>query len=122
LLQFPADVSLAVPKPDNKNIAFVATALDAADITAAGIPYHSAGASNTFTVGFPDFADVMLRVLTDEGARIIEAYENGRSVAPPNPSGSGQTAAQWQKSYWWTLALEHSQVFVERIPIASRPL
>ncbi|AKC81673.1 hypothetical protein IMCC26134_00770 [Verrucomicrobia bacterium IMCC26134] len=121
-LQFPANVSFAVPKPDQKNIAFLATSLDAAAITPAEKTFLGLGGGDTFNLGYPDFADIVLRVLTDEGARIIEAYENGNLTAPPKPAASTLTTAQWQDAYWWTLALEHSKVFVERIPITARPL
>jgi hypothetical protein len=117
-LQFPATGGV----PDNKNLAFVASVKTPASIVVAGIPYHVAAASDTLTEGYPDFVDVVIRVLTDEGARVIEAYENGNSVAPPKPSSSTLTLAQWQQAYWWTLALEHSVVYVERIPITARPL
>ncbi len=62
---------------------------------------------------FPDIAEVMLRVLTDEGARLIAAYEAGH-LQPP----AGVAPAD----YWWSLAEAHSQVFTHRITIPGRPL
>jgi type II secretory pathway pseudopilin PulG len=61
---------------------------------------------------FPEVVEVMIRVLTDEGARRISAFENGR-LQPP----AGVTPAD----YWWILAEAHSRVFTRRIAIASRP-
>jgi hypothetical protein len=61
----------------------------------------------------PEVADVMIRVLTDEGARLIAAYEAGR-LQPP----AGVAPAD----YWWTLAEAHSQVFARRIVIPGRAL
>jgi type II secretory pathway pseudopilin PulG len=61
---------------------------------------------------FPDFVEVMLRVLTDEGARLLAAYEAGH-LQPP----AGVTPAD----YWWTLAEANSVVFTRRIVIPSRP-
>jgi len=55
----------------------------------------------------------MMRVLTDEGARLIAAFEAGR-LQPP----AGVTPAD----YWWTLAEAHSEVFTRHIVIPSRPL
>jgi len=62
---------------------------------------------------FPDTADIMVRVLTGEGARLIAAYEAGR-LRPP----AGTAAAD----YWWTLAEGHSRVFTMRVAIPARPL
>ncbi len=61
----------------------------------------------------PEVADVMIRVLTDEGAALIAAYEAGRVAPPP-----GRTNAQ----YWWDLALAHSRVFTRRIVLRVQPL
>jgi type II secretory pathway pseudopilin PulG len=62
---------------------------------------------------FPEVADVMIRVLDGEGARLLAAYEAGR-LHPP----AGVSAAD----YWWMLAEAHSQVFTRRVAISSRPL
>jgi len=55
------------------------------------------------TYGFPEAAEVFVRVLTEEGAREIEAVESGRS--------SGRT--------WWEIALAHSYVYTQWIPIGG---
>ena len=62
---------------------------------------------------FPDTAEVMIRVLTDQGARLIAAYEAGR-LQPP----AGVPPAD----YWWSLAESHSRVFTRRILIPARVL
>jgi len=54
---------------------------------------------------FPDVADVMLRVLTDEGARQIQALENNQI--------SGD---------WWAIATAHSKVFTRRVVLHASPL
>lgn len=61
---------------------------------------------------FPEVADVMLRVLTDEGARMVEAIEsgNGGLVRPPAMSES-----QW----WWSVVAAHSQVYARRIDLKA---
>jgi len=61
---------------------------------------------------FPEVAEVLLRVLTDEGARAIAAYEAGR-LAPPAGVAPGD--------YWWTLAEANSEVFTRTIIIRARP-
>jgi hypothetical protein len=73
----------------------------------------SPSANDAYSHAFPNVIDVMLRVLDDEGARLISAYEAGR-LQPP----AGVSAAD----YWWALASAHSQVLTRRIVIASRPL
>jgi len=52
--------------------------------------------------------DVMIRVLTQEGARSINALENGRAQKPAN-----LTNDEW----WWSVALAHSEVFSRRIEL-----
>jgi hypothetical protein len=57
----------------------------------------------------------MVRILTDEGGRLIADLEAGKlGTTPPN----GVTAAAW----WWQLALAHSQVFTRRIVLVAEPL
>lgn len=128
-LVFPADTTVSPSRYSNINLAYAATSLAAADIPglttadatgAQNIPYGDL-ANADLNTGFPDFADIFLRILTDEGARILEAYENGKSDPPPQPTGDPLSLAQWKAKHWWTLALEHSEVFVERIPITARP-
>jgi len=60
----------------------------------------------TMSYGFPEIAEVFLRVLTDDGAEVLEAYERN-----PFP---GTT--------WWEVALAHSQVYTRRIRIKATPL
>lgn len=61
---------------------------------------------------FPAAADVMIRMLTSEGAAMVEALENGGGglVQPV-----GLTASQW----WWSIVEAHSRVFVRRVEIAG---
>jgi type II secretory pathway pseudopilin PulG len=53
---------------------------------------------------FPDVMDVMVRVLSMEGARLVEAFENG---SVPNTDNLN----------WWSIAEEHSEVYIRRIKI-----
>jgi type II secretory pathway pseudopilin PulG len=63
--------------------------------------------------GFPTSADVFVRILTDEGARLINSLELG-NITPP----SGMSVA----NYWWQLADANSTVFTRRIDIKSSSL
>ncbi|ACB77008.1 PulJ/GspJ family protein [Opitutus terrae] len=60
---------------------------------------------------FPVAADVMLRVLTDEGAQLLAAIESRRG-AVSRPSEIPDDAA-----WWWSVVEMHSHVYVRRIRI-----
>ena len=70
-------------------------------------------ADDYYRHAFPDVVEAMIRVLDEEGARLLAAYEAGRFQPP-----AGITPAD----YWWALAEAHSQVFTRRIAIGCRPL
>lgn len=74
-------------------------------------PPHVAGATDPF----PEVVDVMIRVLTDEGARILAGYE----AAPQRLTAPQGVTPQ---AYWWQLALANSRVFTRRVIINSRPI
>lgn len=66
------------------------------------------------TMQFPTVADLMLRVLTEEGARRIAAFEADppRLVRPPDYATDAE--------FWWAIALAHSHVFTRRIALPGR--
>lgn len=59
---------------------------------------------------FPVCADVMIRVLTDEGATRLSALERGLVAAPAGGSGAADEA-------WWNLVAAHSRVYTRRIEV-----
>lgn len=63
---------------------------------------------------FPVVANVMMRILTADGANRLDAIEQGRVVRPPEYA----TDAAW----WWTVAEASSQVFTRRIVLLGGPL
>ena len=65
-------------------------------------------ASNLYA--FPDVIDVMIRILTAEGASALAAYEEGLIPAPEGTN---------EPDYWWQLVEENSEVYVRRIRIFS---
>jgi len=78
---------------------------------AAKTPPGVAGATDPF----PEVIDVMVRVLTDEGARVLAGYE----ASPQRvTAATGRTAQQ----YWWDIVLANSQVFTRRIVVNAQPL
>lgn len=62
---------------------------------------------------FPAVIDVMMRVLTDEGARLIGAMEQG-GMGLVRPAEFA-TDDDW----WWVVVEAHSRVFVRRIEIGG---
>jgi type II secretory pathway pseudopilin PulG len=80
---------------------------------AATLPPRVPDANGAYTSCFPEVIDVFVRVLTDEGARVLAGYEAGRVVAAPN-----RTAQQG----WWDIAQANSQVFTRRILVNAKPL
>jgi len=59
---------------------------------------------------FPDAAEVMVRVLTEEGARLLSAMERGEgSLTAP----AGLSREQW----WWQIVTDHSRVYTRRIAL-----
>lgn len=63
--------------------------------------------------GYPEVAEVYVRILSSEGVRLINAFEGGQIKTP-----SGFTDA----AYWWELAEQNSKVFTRRIEIRSSAL
>jgi type II secretory pathway pseudopilin PulG len=63
---------------------------------------------------YPEVADVMVRVLTDEGARILDAMEksNGTITRPANYVND----AEW----WWGVVAANSRVFTRRVEVKGR--
>lgn len=59
----------------------------------------------------PEIADVMVRILSDEGASMISAIERGL-VERPAEFGS---VDEW----WWSVAVAHSRVYVRRIEVGA---
>ncbi len=64
---------------------------------------------------FPDVVEVMVRILTDEGARLISTFEQANSPLTVPPGINAQ-------QYWWQLATANSQVYTRRIVINAKPL
>ena len=65
----------------------------------------TAVASDFYANSFPDVVDIMVRVLTDEGAKQLDLYENG--------SITGN---------WWDIVEANSTVYTRRIEINAKSL
>ena len=65
-------------------------------------PYQTLPSKNFYL--FPDIIDVMVRVLSMEGSRLLEAFESGSVPSSENFN-------------WWSIAEEHSEVYIRRIKI-----
>lgn len=98
------DLVQAFPLPAGGEHSFVATT---------GMAQIPGYATRPVVRGWPLCFEVMVRVLTDEGARALDNLEAGRT---PVPAGSSLA------NHWWSLALAHSQVHVRTIlPRAHAP-
>lgn len=65
---------------------------------------------------FPDVIDVMVRILTDEGAAQIFNIEKLQTPALVVPTKYNSNAQQW----WWGLAMENSRVYTRRIVLNGK--
>lgn len=81
----------------------------------AQLPANTVPDSTNYNSVMPEVVDVMVRILTDEGARLIGTFEQANS---PLLLPAGVNAQQ----YWWQLATAHSQVFTRRIVLPTKPL
>lgn len=63
---------------------------------------------------FPDVADIMVRILTEEGARQIQHLEAGRTY-------QNVTNVDRRRELWWEIAEANSRVFTRRVFLNSRP-
>lgn len=65
---------------------------------------------------YPEVADVMVRILTDEGARILDAMEKPDS--PVTRPGNYPNSAEW----WWAVVEANSRVYTRRIEVKGGAL
>lgn len=74
----------------------------------------SGGANAPDASGYPDVADVMVRILSESGAAQLEQMERGLVSRPPGVASD----ADW----WWNVVEANSRVFVRRIVVGgARP-
>jgi len=81
--------------------------LDNADLAHAATDAVAPGDANRF----PEVADVMVRILTDEGARILDAMEKPAG-AITRPAGY-TSDAEW----WWAVVEANSRVYTRRVEL-----
>jgi len=103
-LLFPSN---AAGNPSNLNGGFAVWAgpADSGPIPPNPTSWEPVGGAE-MAYGFPDVAEIFLRVLTDEGAKQLEAFERGQLT--------GTT--------WWDLAIANSQVYTRRVEIKGKTL
>ena len=78
---------------------------------AGDVSHQAVGQSFSNETRFPEVADVMVRLLSEEGATLIEAMESGKVTRP----SSYPTDAAW----WWAVVEANSTVFTRRIEIKA---
>ncbi|MBI2812858.1 MAG: prepilin-type N-terminal cleavage/methylation domain-containing protein [Opitutae bacterium] len=77
--------------------------------------HQAIGSSLAIDSRYPEVAEVMLRILTEEGASLLDAIEGNRLANRP-PAYA--TDAEW----WWAVVEANSRVFVRRIEIKGTAL
>ena len=80
----------------------------------ANVPSGGNG-TTSFANRMPDVVDVSVRILTDQGADLINGYE---AIAQTVFAPPGVTP----QAYWWDLARANSRVFTRRIVLRAEPL
>lgn len=78
---------------------------------AGDLSHQAAGLAGGYDARFPEVADVMVRILSEEGATILETMEGGRVTRPPEFASD----AAW----WWSVVNTHSAVFARRIELKA---
>lgn len=73
------------------------------------LSHQAVGGSVANDSRFPVVADAMVRILSEEGATLVEAMESGRVARPAEYA----TDAAW----WWAVVEANSAVFTRRIEI-----
>ena len=75
--------------------------------TSSSVVHRAADAAN-----FPRVADVMIRVLSEEGARAIENIEMASSAV-------GRPVGVSDSEWWWSVVETHSRVYIRRFIISG---
>jgi hypothetical protein len=76
------------------------------------VPYGANGlAGSDYADRNPDYADVMVRLLTPEGERLVQEME----------VGAGRTRSAGDAE-WWAVVTAHSMVFARRLEFKSEGL
>lgn len=73
------------------------------------LSHHAMGQSTASDSRFPFVADAMVRVLSEEGAGLIEALETGRTLRPAEYIDD--------TAWWWGVVEANSAVYIRRIEI-----
>ncbi|MEY4940029.1 MAG: hypothetical protein RIQ93_1764 [Verrucomicrobiota bacterium] len=94
-----------------------APAATAATRLRGALPSHASIAPADFNQLFPDVIDVLVRVLSDEGAKLIANMEKSPPVPASRPAQYATNGA-----WWWGVAEANSQVLTRRIVLNSRSL
>lgn len=97
---------------DSTSVIFPKTASHAGVAVTSSASASAPDGVTVTTASSPVAAEVFVRILSDEGARLLTSYESGQSSAP-----SGMSADE----YWWQLVEANSQVYTRRIDIKSTP-
>jgi len=104
-LVFPARPSTAGGSPTVGTPSDSDTAVPAVELAHLARTPVSVNASDAYRNRFPDVAEIVIRVLSEEGATMIRNLEAGRMTGN-----------------WWDIALAHSTVYTRRVELKGRGL
>lgn len=79
---------------------------------ATDLQHHATGNQSGTDGVYPQVVDVFVRILSEEGATLVEAIETGRGPARPPAFASDD-------AWWWSVVEANSRVFVQRIEIKA---
>ncbi len=113
-ITFPALVAVGVNNLVTLKVGYSALSTHPTQLRSS-LPASIPVSATNFDQFMPDVVDVMVRILTDEGARLIALYEQTNSPLTLPPGVNAQ-------QYWWQIAMSHSQVFTRRIVINAHSL
>ena len=82
--------------------------------TTGDVAHHAVGQSMTDDSRFPAVVDVFVRILSEEGATLVEAMEGGRVERPSEHASDDD--------WWWAVVAANSTVFIQRIEIRGGAL
>ena len=82
------------------------------------LPSNTPPSEENYNQLFPDVIDVVVRILTAQGATLIANLEKVQTPALPVPIKYNGNAQEW----WWGVAQENSRVYTRRIVVNAKPL
>ncbi|MDP3069528.1 MAG: hypothetical protein Q8N18_04525 [Opitutaceae bacterium] len=117
-LIFPALAVVGAGNLVTLNPGYTTTGFSAPTRLRASLPPPTPITAQNFQIMMPDVVDIMVRILTDDGAEQIANIEKVQNPALTVPQKYNGNAQQW----WWGIAEENSRIYTRRIVLNAKPL